>query len=388
MLNGIDYKCFRKHQRQFEKSKMYEVKEYKALFLTLFGRLGPSSRIRAFQYIPILEKYNIHCDIFPLIDDYNYEVLLGLRSIQKWKLTLLKFKLGLWTPVKRLRHILSARKYDVVYLQKDVLLPPFFAILRFLNPNIVFDLDDALYAPHPTVKYKRFSIGGMFLLLRRKYLNNILKKSRTVTVTVKHLAQYVRQFNNNVHILTGPIDTDYFKPIASNCNKEIVIGWMGSPTTAPFLKDILPALKEVIKVIPECKLKIIGASHFDTDGIPVIFEKWSLKNERKQLSTFDIGIMPLRDNEWCKGKGGLKILQYFVMNRPVVCSPVGVNNELVSHGKNGFHAKNNKDWVKYLVLLAKDPMLRVSMGLEGRKLVLNKFNLKKAGEVFANILRG
>jgi glycosyltransferase involved in cell wall biosynthesis len=228
----------------------------------------------------------------------------------------------------------------------------------------------------------------MFLLIRKNHVNNILKKCRAITVTVEHLADYACKFNSNVHIITGPIDCDYYVPVRFDNKKEIIIGWMGSPTTTPFLADILPALEQVIKIIPNCQIKAVGASPFDTRGIPVVFEKWSLENERKQLASFDIGIMPLRNDEWCRGKGGLKILQYFAMQRPVVCSPVGINKELVIHGRNGFFAEDINKWVKYLVQLARDSALRDLMGQEGRRLVVNKFSLKGAVELFAEVLRG
>jgi len=258
-----------------------------------------------------------------------------------------------------------------------------------LNSNIVYDLDDALYARHPTLGEEDI-FKNILNNLRKRNLNTVLKKAKLVTVSVEPLAEYVKQFNKKVEIIRGPIDCNYYKR-SKNIKKknQFVIGWIGSPATTGFLNDIIAPLKQFTSTYPDVLIKFVGAKEFTIDkALPISFIDWSLETEIAELQTFDVGIMPVCDDEFSRGKGGYKILQYLAMEIPVICNPVGINNELVVHGENGFHAQSLEEWAKYFKILADEPDLRQTMGKHGRKLVEDNFSLdiavKKIDGIFKN----
>jgi glycosyltransferase involved in cell wall biosynthesis len=364
-----------------------ENKKLRILGLSLFGRKGASSRYRLYQYIPLLEKKGIEVKVFPLINDSAYDVFMGVKKVHPVLKPFHRIFLVVTAMIKRFFHILKAGSFDAVYIQKDVLPSFYLFILKKLNKNIIFDLDDAIYENHATVKPSLFSLDYLFFRLRKNNLNKILLSAKAVTVTVAYLAEYVKKYNKNVHIITGPIDCSAYIFVPKKNNDKAVVGWIGSPVTAKYVRDILPAFAELLKKYPDIEFHIVGSKPYEAGGINIKFFDWSEESEIGLLSQFDIGIMPLTDDKWSKGKGGLKILQYFAMGIPVVCSPVGINEELVKDGINGYHAKNMIEWTEKLGNLIKDPALRKKFGIAGRKTVVEKFDLIKAVDYIEDIIR-
>jgi len=364
-----------------------ENKKLKILGLSLFGRKGASSRYRLYQYIPFLEKKGIEITVFPLINDGSYDVFMGIKKLNPILKPFVRFFLVASAMVKRFFHILKAGSYDAVYIQKDVLPSFYIFILKKLNKKIIFDLDDALYENHATVNPSIFSLDNLFFSFRKNNLDKTLKLAKAVTVTTPYLAEYVRKFNPQVHIITGPIDCSLYKPSSKEASDKIVIGWIGSPVTVKYVQDILPVFIELDKKYSNIEFHIIGSNPFNSENLNIKFFAWSEESEISLLSDFDIGIMPLTYDKWSRGKGGLKILQYFATGIPVVCSPVGINNDLVEEGKNGFFAKDNKEWTEKLGRLVENKQLRTEMGFNGHKLVEQKFDLKKSVDYIEGIIR-
>ncbi len=364
-----------------------ENKNLRILGLSLFGRKGASSRYRLYQYIPILEQKQIFITVYPLINDKAYDFFMSNKQLNPILKPFLRFILVSSAMTKRFFHILKAGSYDAVYIQKDVLPSFYFFLLKKLNPNIIFDLDDAIFEDHATVKPSIFSLERLFFSLRKNNLNKILISSKAVTVTVPYLADYVKRYNNNVHLITGPIDCSLYKPFKKKNTDKIVIGWIGSPVTSKYVENILPALKEIQSTYPEIEFHLIGSKKFKSENLNIKFYEWSEEKEIELLSEFVIGIMPLSDDKWSKGKGGLKILQYFAMGIPVVCSPVGINSDLVSDGINGFWAMTEYDWIKNIGNLISDTDLRTKFSVEGKKTVQEKFDLIPAADYIEDIIR-
>ena len=364
-----------------------ENKKLKILGLSLFGRKGASSRYRLYQYIPLLEQKGIEITVYPLINDRSYDVFMGNKQLNPTLKPFLRFFLVSSAMVKRFFHILKAGSYDAVYIQKDVLPSLYFMTLKMLNKNLIFDLDDAIYENHATVKPSLFSLDNLFFKLRKNNLDRTLKSAKAITVTVPYLAEYVKTYNKNVHVITGPINCSVYKPASKAFLNKTVIGWIGSPVTIKYVQDILPALAELQKKHPDIEIHIVGSKPFESDDLNIRFFDWSEEKEIGLLSQFDIGIMPLTDDNWSKGKGGLKILQYFAMGIPVVCSPVGINEELVTDGTNGYHANASDEWIDKLGRLIENRSLRELFGEAGRKTVEEKFDLIKASENLVNLIR-
>jgi glycosyltransferase involved in cell wall biosynthesis len=359
----------------------------RVLGLSLFGRRGASSRYRLYQYVPHLRKRGIHVDVRPLIGDSAYSVLLGIRRTNRLVRPLLKLFLVLRSMAARLFHVLGARPYDLVFIQKDVLPSAYLLILRLMRKKVIFDLDDALFERHPTIRPSPLSLDRLFFELRKRSLDRVLSQAAAVTVTTPYLEEYVKKLNPEVHVITGPIDCDATGPVEVAPHSGVVIGWIGSPVTTKFVTDILESLRDVQACHEEVSFDMVGAREFSADGLDLSFLEWSEENELAHLSRFDIGIMPLPIDNWSKGKGGLKILQYFAMGIPVVCSPVGINAELVTDGETGFLARDRQEWVEKLSTLVRDEELRRRMGKAGRDLVRARYDLKDAVDRMEIIVR-
>jgi len=363
-----------------------ESKKIKILALSLFGRQGASSGYRLYQYLPHFKNKGIDCKVYPLINDKAYNILLGLKKVNKFIKPIIKSYLVIIALLKRFFQILRAGKYDIVFVQKDVLPSFYLFLLKKLNNKIIFDLDDALYENHSTIKPSFFSLDYIFFKMRKKNLIKMLKCAKAVTVTTPYLAKYVKKFNQNVHVITGPINCELYLPTEKVNKDKIIIGWIGSPVTTKYIQDMSEVFVSLQEKYPNIQFNFIGAKKFILKNVNINFLDWSEESEIRLLSEFDIGIMPLTDDKWSKGKGGLKILQYFAMSIPAISSPVGINNDLISHGTNGFLAKDRNDWIKYFEALITDQNLRTKMGIKGRKLIENKYDLKKASGYLAEII--
>ncbi|MCJ7665015.1 MAG: glycosyltransferase [Desulfobacterales bacterium] len=156
----------------------------------------------------------------------------------------------------------------------------------------------------------------------------------------------------------------------------MTIGWIGSRSTLPYLDHIKGVFEELGERYGYIELKVICDIFFDCEKIPLIKKMWGEKEAIADLKSLDIGVMPLSDDPWSRGKCGLKILQYYGVGVPVVCTPVGVNRDVVQDGINGFWAMTHEEWIEKLSLLIEDPSLRQKMGLYGRELVRESYSLQ------------
>ncbi len=320
----------------------------KILFLTLGDETVPSSRTRVYQFLSHLKK------------EGNWYKVLNCGSKVK-------------TIYALLRLLIFAPFYDIVFIQK-VLLPYFYQrVLRLLKRNIVFDFDDAIYT------YDAVSSDREKEKVRKVYrprLEGILQISRLVTVENEETAAFASSFCKNILKITGPIDTDRYSPKIPKTfrKKKVTLGWIGSSTTTPHIKEMFPCFKKLVGKYSHIEIKLIGARSFDTNNVPARFVDWSLSTEVTELEDFDIGIMPLPDNEWARGKGGYKLLQYMAISIPSVASPVGINKKLIKEGENGFLASSEEEWLDKLAQLIEDKDLREQMGRRGREIAEREYS--------------
>ncbi len=211
--------------------------------------------------------------------------------------------------------------------------------------------------------------------------------ARHVIAGNHYLADFALPFNQSVSIIPTPIDTDKYHPTDKNHHNEVVIGWMGSLTTADFLSAMENVFIRLSEKFLYIKFKIIG-TNLSIKGLPNIISKpWSLSEEIEALRTFDIGIMPMPDDEWTKGKCGFKAILYMSMVIPCVCSPVGINKEIIRDGVNGLLASTDDEWVEKLSLLIKDSDLRKQIAMAGRKTIEDKYSVNINAPKFLDILR-
>jgi glycosyltransferase involved in cell wall biosynthesis len=342
----------------------------RVLFLTQTSDLGPSSRYRVYQLVPSLEKLGIKCAVSPAIDSALYTKLYLQTGRTSSRATALRVA---WQ--KRQADLRRVDEFDAVFLQKGIfpgLYSGFERRIAACKP-LVFDFDDAIWLPR---------VGGspvLRALHREQAVQEILRRASAVIAGNDFLAEYASRFNANVTIVPSCVDVVAY-PRATNSN---VVGWIGSSTTLPYLKPLRAAF-EWLGVQP----RVIASGDPGQLGFPVEFRPWRLETEMEELSQIGIGVAPLPDTPWERGKCGVKILQYMACGIPVVASPVGVNAQIVVHGVNGFLAEHADDWRQYLGDLMADPKLRKRLGAAGRETVAKHYGVQGAAEMVASVLRG
>jgi glycosyltransferase involved in cell wall biosynthesis len=201
-----------------------------------------------------------------------------------------------------------------------------------------------------------------------------------------YLANYARSCNTHVKIIPTTIDTNFHKPLPKN-NDKLIIGWIGSHTTIKHFEYALEFLAIIKKKYPQVEIRVVGDADYINEELNIKGIAWSSATEVEMINTFSIGIMPLPDDEWAKGKCGLKGLSYMACEVPTIMSPVGVNTEIIQHGKNGFLASTTDEWIDCLSQLIESPELRESIGKAGRQTVLEKYSVLSQQQNYLNAFK-
>jgi len=341
----------------------------KILFLALGDETVASSRTRVFQYLPHLKKYNI-----------RYKVLKYTKQNLTGK------KLSSYHAFIRLKLLLFCLFYDIVFIQKVLLPKNYLNIFKFLKKKIVFDFDDAIYTTHHSVENStKHSIKKKI----KDRFQETVSIADLIILENEYTKKYVEKFNANILMITGPIDTVRYFPRAQRNKENIVIGWIGSPPNTMYLEPLYSVFERLSKEYPNVCFKTIGAAHIELHNVNIKQVDWSLDTEVRELQEFDIGIMPLFDDEWSRGKGGYKLLQYMAIGIPSVASPVGINVEMIRDDINGYLAEEKEDWYEKLSLLINNAEKRERLGLNARKIAEDKYSffiaIKKLIKVLADL---
>jgi glycosyltransferase involved in cell wall biosynthesis len=345
-----------------------------------------SSRTRVFQYIPHLTKHGISSKIIIYFDrltrnstlvpagfkvsnndtfkkSYKTVVVGLLKSIARVPF---RFIAKIYTVSVIIRIFFYSFFYDILFIQKVIL--PVWAIRlnKRLYLKIVFDFDDAIF----TGKQNRISE-------RAKIRSNFFETLRCTELAIvenAYNAEIVKPYCASL-IITGPIDTDRYAPLLTKQHSPVlVIGWIGSPSTTKYLFLLQNVFSRICEKYENVIIKTIGAGYIDAKDFRLEQATWSLETEVEELQKFDIGIMPLTDDDWTRGKGGYKLLQYMALGIPSVASPVGVNNELIIDGVNGYLANTEDEWFVALSTLIDNEVLRKNMGRQARDIAENKYS--------------
>ena len=345
----------------------------KILFLVPYPtQQAPSQRFRFEQYFYFLDQQEIQYKIVPFLNQTTWKILYQPgKQIQKtWGIIkgLIKRK---WLV------LFSLSGYDYVFIHREAapIGPPIFEwwIAKVLKKKIIYDFDDAIWLPN-TSQANRLAAK----LKWHSKVSSICKWSYKVSAGNDYLCDYARQFNNNVILNPTTIDTENLHdpkqyPLAKK-SKKPVIGWTGTHSTLPYLKKLVPVLQKLEKEFyfdfliisnqpPKLQLKSIE------------FLPWNKETEIPDLMKMDIGVMPLSEDQWSKGKCGFKALQYLSLDIPALASPVGVNLKIVRQGENGFLCANDDEWYENLKRLLLDSDLRQRLGQQGRKDVILNYSV-------------
>ncbi|UZD23898.1 glycosyltransferase family 4 protein [Algoriphagus halophytocola] len=340
----------------------------KILFCPKYPKIGASSRLRTYQFLPLWEKEGLEIKVSSF---FNEKYLTRFYTERKHSPLNV---LGCY--FRRFWVLLGAWKYDVIWIEKELFpfLPSYAEwILEKMGRGYVVDYDDAVfhnYDSHPNALVRNWMGDKIAWVMRH---------SRLVCVGNAYLKEYAFKAGAmKVEILPTVVDLKKYPLKRKFENSLIRIGWVGSPTTMKYLNS----LKVVFRKLGESynlELLVINAKGIEVPdmGISSSLIPWSEEKEGELISSFDIGIMPLPDDDWERGKCAYKLIQYMACGLPVVASPVGMNKEVVREGWNGFLANDVQDWENSLVSLIKDVELRKTMGQNGRQLVEEKYTVQR-----------
>jgi glycosyltransferase involved in cell wall biosynthesis len=341
---------------------------------------APSQRFRIEMFIDRLEEKNIHWKLFPFIGPKQYDQFYNSSFNRLW-ITLLGF-------LRRWIHLYQSRKVDYICIHREAspVGPPIFEFIlsKWLHKKIIFDFDDAIWLEDPSEK------GTIKSWVKQKgKFSFIIRNSYKVSAGNEYLATFARNFNSHVVQLPTVVDTvERHNPFLyrKTKNDTPVIGWTGSHTTIPYLESILPVLRRLNQNI-NFKFLVISNKPPDIKDDFFSFQPWNKESEAADLLQFDIGIMPLHDDEWSKGKCGFKLIQYLSMGIPAVASRVGENVNIIQHGKTGFLCEDKAAWALHLRHLLENPEIRIEMGERGRAFIQNHYSKRSVEAPFINLFR-
>ena len=345
------------------------------LALTRYGLLGPSTRVRFGQFVEPLAALGIEVEVMPLLGDEYVRRLYAGRPRSRRALVA--------SYARRLRQSLGRRRADVVWVEKELLpyVPAWVEQLALVGRRVVLDYDDATfhtYDRHPRPTVRR--------LLGRK-VDRLMTRADAVVAGNEYLADRARAAGaTRVDIIPSVVDLDRYGPAAPEPEGPFTIGWIGSPGSEVLLGPFADVLAQATSA-PDTRLILVGASERALPGVPHETWAWSEASEARALQAFHVGVMPLRDTPWERGKCGFKLIQYMAAGRPVVASPVGVNAKVVTDGETGFLAASPAEWGRALRVLHADPALRQSFGAAGRSRVEARYSVAVAVPALAGALR-
>lgn len=331
---------------------------------------APSQRFRFEQYFNFFQQNNLIISHQSFLDIDTWHIFYKKGYFFSKLVGILK---GLY---KRFVLLFNLNQYDIIFIHREAcfLGGAFFELLYSKkNSNIIFDFDDAIWL-HDVSKANDL-LGW---LKKPEKTSKIISYAKLVIAGNAYLAEYAKKYNPNVIIIPTTIDTTYHIRKKNKIEKtKIVIGWTGSSTTNRHLKTLLPVIDKLKRKYNE-KIKFVMISNIPLEESSNLIEflSWNKQTEIDDLSTFDIGIMPLPDDEWTRGKCGFKGLQYMALEIPTVMSPVGVNTEIIQDGENGFLAATEEEWIEKLSLLIESSELRDKLGKAGRKTVVEKYSVE------------
>lgn len=334
---------------------------------------SPASRVRVLQYALPMRQRGHSVAVRVITPDRHWTSPLKTAWMAKIHNTLasgVRLLSALWM-------LRDSGKFDVIFMNKDILpevkisfLEP---LLAGLGIALVFDFDDAVH-----------------LGLRGEKMKKILPCFKRIIAGNECLGEYAQKLlPGRVIEIPTVVDTDLLFPAQSRIPGPVRIGWSGSSFTAP---GCLPLVKKVIIDLArsyDFEFIVISDScpKLDWEGVRVRYIPWTAETETAGLQQVDIGLMPLEDSPFERGKCGMKAIQYMAVGAPAVVSPVGSNRKIVLDGKTGFHCVSDEEWTRALRRLLEDDHLRIEMGKAGNKHVITNFSIHAALPVLEDVLK-
>ncbi|MCX7965214.1 MAG: glycosyltransferase family 4 protein [Syntrophorhabdaceae bacterium] len=312
-----------------------------------------ASRYRVIQYLPFFKQSNIDYDIqeFP-------------ENFKGW--------------VKYLKDIKS---FDTVFVQRKRLPLSILFYLKQKGKRIIYDFDDA-------IMFKNSLAKNPYSLRRRWSFKRMLKYTDMVIAGNNFLKKEAQKYHSDVRVLPTPIDGERYSLKEYRVTEFVNIGWIGDHGSIHYMESYKDVWEELGRRYNNVMLTIICDTFIETKHIKLNRVQWRYETEVEELKKLDIGVMPLFNDLWSMGKCGYKIIQYMGVGVVAVCTPVGINKDVVEDGINGFWADTKKDWIEKLSLLIENPDLRINMGMKGRKKVLEGYTVQTCAPKLIGWLKG
>lgn len=352
----------------------------KVLFIALHRpNRAPSQRFRFEQYLDYLKANGFDYDYGHVLRKEDDAYFYGKGFYWKKLGILWRSFVYLWRLTRR------AKEYDLVFIQRECLMigSTFFEKRFAKKVPTIYDFDDAIWIPAISDNNKRL-----------KFLKDGSKTARLIQLSTlvfagnQYLADYAKQFNPNVRVIPTTVDTDLFTRHPYPPRSRVCVGWSGSFSTIPHFEHAIPALLRLQQLYGDrIYFKVIGDPNYKNEALGIQGIAWTAEDEVFQLSELDIGLMPLPEDEWTKGKCGLKGLTYMSLEIATIMSPVGVNTEIIEDGVNGFLAKTEDEWVEKISRLIEDAELRLRIGKAGRQTVLDRYSVLSQRDHYLNAFK-
>lgn len=362
----------------------------KILYFTKYSRNAGSSRLRSFQYFPFLESAGFTVEVSPLFGEQYLEQLYAGQSTKREALK---------GYLKRFRKIFSIKNYHIIVIEKELFpyLPAFAEkLLNIFGIQYIVDYDDAVFHNYD------LNPNSMIKSVLGKKIDTVMKNATVVVAGNSYLAERAEKAGaKKIEIIPTVIDLERYpsnnstenssslkieKDKIFNNSEKLIIGWIGTKTT--FEKHLLPQKSWILKAqeIEGVEFHIVGISVPQDLGAQVHYIPWTENSEVAAIQKFDVGIMPLEDSLWEKGKCSYKIIQYFACGVPAIVSPIGMNKEVVIPNENGFWASTEEEWLSAVINLKNDKALRNNMGKQGRNRVENTYSIQVTAQKWIEIL--
>lgn len=341
--------------------------------------ISPGQRYRVEAFLPALAARGITVRYDWVLDREDLRVFYGVEPAAR-KAAVAARAFG-----RRAASLARARDIDVWLVQREA----FFLgnqwgeWLASLRAPVVYDFDDAIWIRAISAANSRYA-----WLKNVDKMARIAALARTVLAGNAYLAAWARQHATDVRIVPTCVDTDVFAPVRPPSTEgPVVIGWSGSPSTVEHLRPLLPVLEQLVARVGDAvRIRVMGDPRFSHAPLGLRGEAWTPAAELALLREMDIGVMPLPDDQWTRGKCGLKGLVSMAMGAASVMSPVGVNTEIVTPGEDGFLPRTDTEWVDVLEQLVRDHALRARLGAAGRRTVIERYSVRRWAPVLGDVL--
>ncbi|MDQ2943608.1 MAG: glycosyltransferase family 4 protein [Candidatus Dormibacteraeota bacterium] len=355
----------------------------RALFLVQYPPQAASTRFRVTQFFSFLEENGVSCRLASLLTPAQFGEFYqsGQRASKAARL--------LFGAVRQTVEALGARRFDVVVVQRGALLfgPPLleWLVARVGRVPLVFDFDDAIWLQDPSTSWGPLARAAKF----PSKVADIVKMARHVIVCNGYTRDYALRLRSPdaVTVIPTVVDADQFHPVARPRGSHPIVGWIGTHSTAQYLGEIAEPLREAAAAT-KFTLKIVGAGRdVRIPGVSVVNKPWSLAEEVSDYQSLDIGLYPVRDDAWGRGKTGFKPIVYMSCGVACIASPVGGVTEFISHDANGLLASSPTEWRDALISLVADHELRQRLGAAGRETVVDGYSLQAQAPRLLKVLR-